>query len=125
MSGTLTGKRILIVEDEYFIAADLRRALTREGAEIVGPVGNLEAGLNLADEPIDAAVLDVNLEETHSYPIADRLKARNVPYMFLTGYDGWSLPSGYQDAACMAKPFAMRAVIPMIAALVSSGEERT
>lgn len=123
MASALTGKRILLVEDEYFIAADLARALRREGAEIVGPVGDLSAGLKLADEPIDAAVLDVNLGEVMSYPIAERLARRSLPYMFLTGYDGWSLPSDYRDVARLAKPFPMHSVVAMMETLVSAEQE--
>lgn len=79
MTGVLAGRRVLVVEDEYFIAVDLKRALSKEGALVVGPVRDLAAGLSLADEPIDAAILDVNLEEAMSYPIADRLRDRKVP----------------------------------------------
>lgn len=120
MTGALTGKRVLIVEDEYFIAADLKRALKQEGAEVVGPVGNLAAGFQLADAPLDVAVLDVNLEEALSYPIADRLRERSVPYLFLTGYDGWSLPTAYRSDARLAKPFAMPAVVEMLERLTTS-----
>ena len=122
MTGALTGKRVLIVEDEYFIAADLKRALKQQGAEVVGPVGNLSAGFDLADTPLDAAVLDVNLEEALSYPIADRLRARRVPYLFLTGYDGWSLPATYRDDARLAKPFAIHAVMEMLERLTAERE---
>ena len=123
MAGALAGKRILVVEDEYFIASDIKRTLNREGAVVVGPVGNLEAGLSLADEAIDAAVLDVNLEEATSYPIADRLQTRSIPFMFLTGYDGWSLPAAYRDAARLAKPFPHQSVVTMVEALVASSAE--
>ena len=108
MSDDLKTKRILIVEDEYFIASDLSRALIAAGAEVVGPVGDLTAGLHLAGtEDIDAAILDVNLDGTMSYPIADRLAQTQVPHLFLTGYDGWSLPATYRDIPCLAKPFPM------------------
>jgi len=119
MADALAGKRILVVEDEYFIASDLRRMLQGEGAEVVGPVGNLAAGLSLAEESIDAAVLDVNLAEVTSYPIADRLGSRAIPFMFLTGYDGWSLPPAYRDAARLAKPFGAQAVVAMLETLVA------
>lgn len=119
MTGVLAGKRVLIVEDEYFIATDIKRALKREGAEIVGPVGNLESGLSLADEDLDAAVLDVNLEEALSYPIADRLRDRRVPYLFLTGYDAWSLPVEHRETARLAKPFPPHSVVTMVETLVS------
>lgn len=118
MTGVLAGKRVLIVEDEYFIATDIKRTLKGEGAEIVGPVGNLESGLSLADEELDAAILDVNLEEALSYPIADRLRDRRVPYLFLTGYDAWSLPAEHRDTARLAKPFPPQSVVTMVKALV-------
>ena len=119
MASALAGKRILVVEDEYFIASDIKRTLRQEGAVIVGPVGNLEGGLSLAEEPIDAAVLDVNLDEAMSYPIADRLRTRSIPYLFLTGYDGWSMPPEYRDAVRLAKPFPPRSVVAMVEKLVA------
>lgn len=124
MAGHLAGKRILVVEDEYFIASDLKRALLQEEAIVLGPVAELGRGLSLAaEEAIDAAVLDVNLEETMSYPIADRLRSKNIPYMFLTGYDSWSMPSDYRDVARLAKPFPMQSVVTMMEKLISSGQE--
>lgn len=121
MEQKLTGKRILVVEDEYFIASDLKRALATEGAVVVGPVGDLARGLRLAeDDALDAAILDVNLEGTMSYPIADRLAAGKVPYMFLTGYDGWSLPPAYKGAPRIAKPFPTPRVIDAVVALCAS-----
>jgi CheY-like chemotaxis protein len=122
MSNQLAGKRILIVEDEYFVAADLRRLLEHEGAIVVGPVGGLEAGLALAEsEQLDAAVLDVNLEGVVSYAIVDRLRERAVPYAFLTGYDGWAIPPLYRDAPRVTKPFlnySMLAVVEQLFAEV-------
>jgi DNA-binding response OmpR family regulator len=118
MTGALAGRRILIVEDEYLIAADLRRTLGRAGATIVGPIGDLDEGLALAEAPLDAAVLDVNLENALAYPIADRLVARGVPYMFLTGYDAWSLPDAYRDAPCLPKPFTPVGLVAAVAGLL-------
>jgi DNA-binding response OmpR family regulator len=123
MAGMLMDKRILVVEDEYFIASDLKRTLKKEGAVVIGPVGDLQAGLALADEALDAAVLDVNLEETLSYPIADRLSSRGIPYMFLTGYDGWSLPAEHRETERLAKPFASKSVVTMVEKLVSPEPE--
>lgn len=118
MIGQLAGKRILIVEDEYFIAADLQRALQAEGAEIVGPVGDVGRALALAAEKaLDAAILDVNLEGSMSFPIAERLAADQVPFLFLTGYDDWSLPSGYDAAPRVAKPFSTPRVVDAVSAL--------
>ena len=123
MGQSLAGKRILVVEDEYFIATAISRTLKGEGAVVVGPVGNLARALTLVEEPIDAAVLDVNLEEAMSFPVADRLHDRRVPYMFLTGYDGWAMPAEYRDAARLAKPFPPQAVVSMVRQIISVEQE--
>lgn len=112
------GKTILIVEDEYFIAADLKRAFAEAGAVVLGPVGDLNEGLRLADGAIDAAVLDVNLEGAFSYALADRLIARGVPFVFVTGYDGWALPEAYRNVPRVAKPFSLATVVKTVAQLV-------
>lgn len=66
---TLVGLRILVVEDEYLLAEDMRETLEAEGAEVVGPVARLSAGLALLDvgPAIDGAVLDINLQATWSF----------------------------------------------------------
>jgi DNA-binding response OmpR family regulator len=122
MQNTLAGKRILVVEDEYFIASDLKRALVEHGAVVVGPVGDLNDGLAaMRGQPVDAAVLDVNLEGTNSYPIADLLTETSVPYIFLTGYDGWSLPEKYRAMPRIAKPHSMPAVLSAVEQLLMPG----
>lgn len=121
---TLKGKRILVVEDEYMIAADLKRELIRYGAEVVGPTGGLARGLELAeDHDLDGALLDLNLEGDWTYPLADRLDAAAVPYLFLTGYDSWALPSAYATKPTVAKPYALSAVMGMMERLCA-GETR-
>ncbi|MEH3048410.1 response regulator [Sphingomonas adhaesiva] len=122
----MTGKRILIVEDEYFIASDLKRALGDQDAVVLGPVGSLDAGLAAvaAAEPIDLAVLDVNLDGAESYPIADRLAELGVPFMFVTGYDDWAMPRAYRDTPRLAKPFPPGAVVRAIERLVAAPEKQ-
>ena len=68
-------------------------------------------------------MLDVNLEEALSYPIADRLRSRNIPYVFLTGYDDWSLPPEYRNAARLAKPFASQSVVTMVKGIIVEEQE--
>src|SRR5262249_23741420 len=62
-AGPLSGRRVLVIEDEYFLADDIARALKDLGARVVGPVGELEEAASLvdADIAIDAAVVDINL----------------------------------------------------------------
>ncbi|APX64658.1 response regulator [Sphingomonas sp. gentR] len=115
----LADKRILVVEDEYFIARDLERALRAADAIVVGPVATLEQGLDLAEnQPLDAAVLDVNLAGERAFEIADCLSARDVPWTFLTGYDEWALPAPYRSASIVAKPFQPDRIIRAIGALI-------
>jgi DNA-binding response OmpR family regulator len=123
MAGALSGKRILIVEDEYFIASDMQQALVREGAIVAGPVPTLSGGLALvASERIDCAILDVNLEGDVSFPLARQLQEMGVPYLLLTGYDGWSLPAEYRGVPRIAKPFAVSGVVSMLERLVTTEE---
>ncbi|MBW6527669.1 response regulator [Sphingomonas sp. RHCKR7] len=123
MPGRLAGRRILVVEDEYFIASDLRRALGAEQAVVIGPVSSLAAGLELAErDGIDAALLDVNLEGDSSLAIADRLAARGVPFVFVTGYDDWALPDAYRHVRRVPKPFAVPTVLDALDQLLASEE---
>ncbi len=87
MKSLLDDKTILLVEDEFLIAACAVDMLKRLGAVVVRTAHRLEDGLALAtEERFDAAVLDVNLDGQRSLPIAARLREREVPYVFATGY---------------------------------------
>lgn len=119
MAGRLTGKRVLVVEDEYYIAADLRQILDDEGAVVVGPAGCLEDGVALAVAPLDAALLDVNLHGVSSFALADRLDTAAVPYMFLTGYDAWAIPERFRAIPRLTKPFVMDSVVDAVELMVA------
>lgn len=84
---SLSGRRILVVEDEYLIAMELKRWLQEAGVEVIGSVLDVDRALDLIeDHRLDAAVLDINLGDGDtSYPVADRLEVLRVPYLFATG----------------------------------------
>jgi CheY-like chemotaxis protein len=105
-AGTLDGCRILVVEDEYLIAADLLQTLEELGAIVVGPAATVERALTLAraEAGLDGAVLDLNLGGERAYPVADALAARGVPFVFVTGYDDWVVDTAYAQAPRCAKP---------------------
>ena len=121
MPGPLTDKRVLVVEDEAYIAFDLRQALAAAGAVVLGPVPDAAAATALVNsQAIDAAVLDVNLGGEASFPLAEALAGKSVPYMFLTGYDGWSLPERHRATARLGKPFTMSKVMQMVEQLCTA-----
>ena len=99
------GKHILIVEDDYLIAEQTRRELEKLGASIAGPVPSVEQAMALIDErPIDAAILDINLDGETVYPLADVLSERQIPFVFATGYDASSMPEKYKGFILCEKP---------------------
>lgn len=120
----LEGLRILLIEDEYVIAMELKRWLQRAGAEVVGPVPSVERALDLIeDDGIDAAVLDVNLGDGRTaYPIADRLIAMGVPHLFATGDIRVSCASRYADQPRRDKPFVEAELVRVVVKLAASSQ---
>lgn len=118
---SLEGLRVLVVEDEYLIAMMLEDTLASFGCEVVGAAANLAAARRAAEEGgFDAAVLDINLGGQEVYPVADILRARAVPFMFLTGYTEREVEPGYRDAPRMQKPLDVDGLRAMLAALVTN-----
>lgn len=107
------GRRILVVEDEYLIAADLAEALEELGAEVVGPVANLKAALVEVERAgdLDGATLDVTLGQEKSFDVAAILRRRGVPFVFLTGYGDHGLPDQYRDVPRCEKPFDVPSIL--------------
>lgn len=114
---SLHGRSLLVVEDEYFIAADLAGSLEDIGIEVIGPVGSVEEALELVESAgarLDAAVLDINLRNERVYPVADALAARGVPFVFTTGYDADAIPSAYATAPRCQKPIDKAQLIRLL-----------
>jgi DNA-binding NtrC family response regulator len=104
--------RVLIVEDEYFIANDLARALQFRGAEIIGPVSQLhDAQQQVAEDGFDVAVIDINLGGELAYVIADELQIQQIPFVFATGYEVETIPSRFGQVGRWVKPFELDAII--------------
>lgn len=122
----LTGCRILVVEDEYFLADDIGNALRALGAEIAGPVGHIEDAVEMLYDGgvLDAAVLDVNIRAKPIFPIARELRARQVPFVFTTGYDRISIEPEFQDVPLWEKPIDIVAMAQDLASLVGDQPAR-
>jgi CheY-like chemotaxis protein len=98
--------RILIVEDESLISLMIEEAVTHLGWQVVGPAARLAAALSLARrEPLDGAILDVNLHGEPVYPAADILAERDIPFLFVTGYSTTELDRRFRGRSIVRKPF--------------------
>jgi CheY-like chemotaxis protein len=111
MHRLLNGQRFLVVEDEFLVALDMRQMIEERGGTVVGPAGRLDLALALArSQPIDGAILDINLDSHDSFPVADVLMARGIPVVFASGYDAPQLPERFADVPKLSKPFTEAAV---------------
>jgi len=99
--------KILIVEDEMIIAMMLEEMLDDLGCTVAGLATKPEEALAIIEtEPMDAAILDVNLNGAHSFDIAAALDARGVPFMFSTGYGSIAgMDDRYRTRPVLRKPF--------------------
>jgi CheY-like chemotaxis protein len=94
MSELLTGRRILVVEDEMLVLMDMQDTLADLGCEAVFAAATNDQAIALIEaHHFDAALLDLNLNGVRSYPVADALAALGVPFAFATGYGGHGLNS--------------------------------
>jgi CheY-like chemotaxis protein len=102
----LLGRRVLVVEDDYFLADDMRVAFEGAGAEVLGPVGRVKEALDLLQgcDRLDGAILDINLSGEKVYDVADALQARAIPFVFATGYDAEIIPAQYAAVMRYEKP---------------------
>jgi len=105
-SAKLRGLKILIVEDAFLVALDLCVHLENHGCIVVGPAARLGRALDLArNESLDGAVLDVNLDGEASFPVAAVLRARKLPFVFVSGYDdAETFPAEFRQAPRLTKP---------------------
>jgi DNA-binding response OmpR family regulator len=116
----LAGKRILLVEDEAIIAFAVEDMLMELGCEVVGPAMHLEEAEALARQAaIDAAILDVNINDARSYPIAELLEGRGVPFLFASGYDLSGLQWNGSPTELLAKPYRKEQIRAALEGLLS------
>ncbi|MBD0272904.1 MAG: response regulator [Acetobacteraceae bacterium] len=122
----LTGKRVLVVEDEALVAMLVADEMRGAGAEVVGPAPSVDTALRLVEAAaaatggISAAVLDINLGGQHVGPVADRLAALGVPFLFATGYGANRDTGGHDARPVVEKPFDRERLVAAVAALAST-----
>jgi PAS domain S-box-containing protein len=97
--------RVLVVEDEALVGIMIQECLTEFGFQIVGPVCTASDALQAAkDGNFDAAILDINLGDGMVYQVAEILARRQVPFVFVTGYDADSVDSRFREIPVLQKP---------------------
>jgi len=108
MSTVLSGKRILIVEDEFMIAMLLEDLLAELECVIAGVAARPAEAFKLMNSTkVDAAVLDVNLDGCDSFGIAAALGERQIPFVFATGYGGSRLTPEFTHHPVIQKPYRL------------------
>jgi CheY-like chemotaxis protein len=108
----LHGRLILIVEDDCVTALDLAETLSAAGAQIVGPAGSIASAFELLGRQpqLDIALLDIEVEGSFVFDIADELMKRDVPIVFTTGYERSEIPSRFHAARHCEKPVGIAAI---------------
>jgi chemotaxis family two-component system sensor kinase Cph1 len=102
---TASSCRLLVVEDDHLVATVLAEQLEAIGYEVVGPALKMAEAEDLAQEAsFDAALVDLNLSGSLATPIADILSRRQIPFLFVTGYNELPIRS-YRDVGVLHKPF--------------------
>ena len=111
----MTGARVLVVEDEPLMAETLCALMQDAGCVPVGPAATVAAALSLIEQTtIDVALLDIRLKRETSFPVAYALKARGIPWVFLTSYQQRNLPDDLGDAILVEKPFSPTELVEIV-----------
>jgi CheY-like chemotaxis protein len=121
----LRDKRVLVVEDEAIIAMAVEDDLLTAGARVVGPAASISEALQMietamADGGLNAAVLDIKLEQETVSPVAERLAALGVPFLFATGYGPDCDTGGYTAVPVLHKPICPHELIIAVEILASA-----
>ncbi|MGZ8347999.1 MAG: response regulator [Allosphingosinicella sp.] len=115
----LSGRRILVVEDEMLVLMTIETTLADLGCESVAAAATVDQALALIGTQVfDAAVLDVNLNGYQSYPVADALAARGVPFAFSTGYSNEGMIDEYRERPVLRKPYQVARLVEIFTRLL-------
>jgi DNA-binding NtrC family response regulator len=98
--------RVLIVEDEFFLANDLQTAVASLEADVMALVGDLgDARAQIARGGFDVCTLDIELHGDKTFSLADELQRQEIPFVFTTGYGPQIIPMRFADVTRWEKPF--------------------
>uniref|UniRef100_UPI0035CC0A05 response regulator n=1 Tax=uncultured Sphingomonas sp. TaxID=158754 RepID=UPI0035CC0A05 len=115
MSSLLSGRRLLIVEDEMLVLMQIEMTLQELGCSEICACANITQALELlASHPFDAAIVDVNLSGEKSYPVADALAQLGIPFVFSTGYSDHGDRADLEDRPVLRKPYTRAALVRVL-----------
>ena len=126
MSALLDGIRVLVVEDQFFIALELEAMIRDLGGTVAGPAAHLDSARTLVrQEKINCAILDVKLDGNTSLPLADELIASGVPVILVSGYDSNQLPNRFADTPKLLKPISVAELTRVLEHIFQQGASST
>ena len=125
MDEWLSGRRVLVVEDEMLVLIMIEDMLADLGCKSVTPAATVDKALALISAQVfDVALLDMNLNGNDSHPVAEALAARGIPFVYSTGNTGQSLRGGYSDRPVLKKPFKYEELVAVLSRLQLAPIER-
>jgi CheY-like chemotaxis protein len=124
-SDPLLGRRLLIVEDDPYIALALEETLSEFGLIIAGLARSVEEAVRLSSgDGVDLALLDVNIGHERIDPVADALAARGCPFIFTTGCGRAGLPEAHLERSMVEKPFYVEEILAALRSELSRADDR-
>ena len=118
MDKLLSGRRVLVVEDEMLVLIMIEDMLADLGCSLVTSAATVDKALALAHAQVfDAAILDINLNGHDSHPVAEALSARGVPFIYSTGNTGHGSRDSYSGRPVLKKPFKYEELVAILARL--------
>jgi DNA-binding LytR/AlgR family response regulator len=112
MHSALAGTSVFVLEDESLLLFELEEMLAELGCTVVGPAMRLDQADAMLETAAaaDIAVLDVNIGGRLVFPLAQKLRERNLPIVFATGYDREGLPPDWRNERILPKPYSREQV---------------
>ena len=115
------GLRIFLVEDEAMIRMMVVDMIEELGHVVAAEAGQIDQALELAQSAeFDLAILDVNVRDKLITPVAELIKAREIPIIFATGYGSGGLPEGFREFPALPKPFQLETLAAAIDGVIRS-----
>lgn len=116
--------RVLLVEDETLQATMLRVLLMDRGLLVIH-AQNLRQALDVVEQPIAAAILDITLAEANVYPVAERLRAKGIPFFFASGAEVYQIAPAFKDVPLIHKPYRIDQVYALLDRMLGLSEPKS